>query len=402
MSNAPTAPNPSIARLIAEGFEIDILHQHLLVHSIPYLDQQRNLKLGTLVCPYVELGDQDTRPADHTMWLQGDLPHMADGRPMSQVVNHSNTHTLFDQFQAQHYLSNKNGEPDFPTNFYDKVAHYHILFVSQARVLYPNADGRTGIIHPQRDPNSVFRYPDTASARAGITAVTQRLAAERVAIVGTGGTGSYILDLLAKTPIKEVHLFDGDDFEPHTAFRAPGAASLDNLQARPKKVDYLHEAYDPMRRGIIPHPYHLEQDNVNELAGFNFVFVAVDNGPSRKLIADYLVAEGIPFIDVGMGVEQESEDGGVVSLSGTCRVTLATADKHDHLQQRMDFREDQEEVLYRSNIQVADLNALNAALAVLRWKQFMGFYSDQQQAHNLSFSLSLQSLGRAECPPFTG
>lgn len=68
----------------------------------------------------------------------------------------------------------------------------------------------------------------------------------------------------------------------------------------------------------------------------------------------------------------------------------------------LDFREDKEEVLYRSNIQVADLNALNATMAVLRWKQFMGFYSDQQQAHNLSFALSLQSLGRAECPPFTG
>jgi len=401
MSNAPTARNPSIAQLIAEGFEIDILHQHLLVHSIPYVDQQLNLKLGTLVCPYVELGDQDTRPADHTMWLQGDLPHMADGRPMSQVVNHSNTQTLFDQFQAQHYLSNKNGEADFPKNFYDKVAHYHTLFVSQARVHYPNADGRTGIVHPQRDRNSVFKYPDTASARAGITAVTQRLEVERVAIVGAGGTGSYILDLLAKTPIKEIHLFDGDDFEPHNAFRAPGAASLESLQSVPKKVDYFCKAYDPMRWGVIPHPYYLEQGNIEKLAGFDFVFVAVDNGPSRKLIANYLIKEGIPFIDVGMGIEQESEDGGAVSLSGTCRVTLASSDKHDHLQQHIDFREDQEEVLYRSNIQVADLNALNATLAVLRWKQFMGFYSDQQQAHNLSFALSLQSLGRAECPPFT-
>jgi len=169
----------------------------------------------------------------------------------------------------------------------------------------------------------------------------------------------------------------------------------------PKKVDYFCKAYDPMRWGVIPHPYYLEQGNIEKLAGFDFVFVAVDNGPSRKLIANYLIKEGIPFIDVGMGIEQESEDGGAVSLSGTCRVTLASSDKHDHLQQHIDFREDQEEVLYRSNIQVADLNALNATLAVLRWKQFMGFYSDQQQAHNLSFALSLQSLGRAECPPFT-
>lgn len=400
MPSAQIARNPSIERLIAEGFEVEILHQHLLVHSIPYLDQQLNLKLGTLACPYSELGDQDTRPGDHTMWLQGDLPHMANGRPMSQVVNHSNGQILFDQFQAQHYLSNKNDEPGFPGNFYDKVVHYHTLFVGQARVHFPNADGRTGVVHPQRDPHSVFRYPDTASARAGITAITQRLEVERVAIVGLGGTGSYILDLIAKTPIKEIHLFDGDDFEPHSAFRAPGAASIEILQTRPKKVDYFSNAYDPIRRGIIPHPLYLEQGNVDQLDGFNFVFIAVDHGPSRKLITEYLVASGIPFIDVGMGVEQEPE-GEAVLLSGTCRVTLATPEKHDHLQQRLDFRDDQEEVLYRSNIQVADLNALNATLAVLRWKQFMGFYSDQQQAHNLNFSLSLQSLGRAEFPPFS-
>ena len=32
----------------------------------------------------------------------------------------------------------------------------------------------------------------------------------KVAIVGLGGSGSYILDLIAKTPICEIHLYDGD------------------------------------------------------------------------------------------------------------------------------------------------------------------------------------------------
>lgn len=32
--------------------------------------------------------------------------------------------------------------------------------------------------------------------------------------------------------------------------------------------------------------------------------------------------------------------------------------------------------VYNKNIQIADLNALVAALAVLRWKKIMGFYHD--------------------------
>jgi tRNA A37 threonylcarbamoyladenosine dehydratase len=42
------------------------------------------------------------------------------------------------------------------------------------------------------------------------------------------GTGSYILDLLAKVPIREIHLCDGDDFARHNAFRA---------SARPAKTN---------------------------------------------------------------------------------------------------------------------------------------------------------------------
>lgn len=395
MSPKPIVLNPSIARLIEEGYEIEINHQHLLVHSIPYLNQAGELTFGTLACPYIEIGEQDTRPNDHTFWLRGEQPFMANGQPMSHVVNNSNPQTLFDQFIGQHYLSNK-ADNQTPANFYDKVVHYHTLFVSQARVKFPNADGRTNVVHAQRDEDSVFKYPDTASARAGITAITQRLEVTRIAIIGVGGTGGYILDLVAKTPVREIHLFDQDDFEPHNAFRAPGAASLDELRAKKKKVDYFKDAYDPMRRGIVPHPYHLDEGNVHELDGFDFVFIAVDQGSARKVLVNHLCQENIPFIDVGMGITRFEDEVGKPSLLGKCRVTLATATKHDHLGRSLDFEEDGQNALYRSNIQVADMNAINAAIAVLRWKQHMGFYVDQELAHNLNFTVNFQSLARSE------
>ena len=63
-----------------------------------------------------------------------------------------------------------------------------------------------------------------------------KLMNHKVAIIGLGGTGSYILDMLAKTPVSEIHLFDGDDFLTHNAFRSPGAASLDDLSKKQKNL----------------------------------------------------------------------------------------------------------------------------------------------------------------------
>lgn len=73
--------------------------------------------------------------------------------------------------------------------------------------------------------------------------ITAKLAVEKLAIVGLGGTGAYVLDLIAKTPVKEIHLFDGDKFSSHNAFRAPGAASIDDLHKQNLKVEYLHAIY---------------------------------------------------------------------------------------------------------------------------------------------------------------
>jgi hypothetical protein len=37
--------------------------------------------------------------------------------------------------------------------------------------------------------------------------------------------------------------------------------------------------------------------------------------------------------------------------------------------------------VYARNIQVADLNMVNAGLAVMRWKRYRGFYKDLEHEH---------------------
>ena len=43
-----------------------------------------------------------------------------------------------------------------------------------------------------------------------------------MAVIGLGGTGSYLIDFLVKTPVKEIRAFDPDRFFVHNAFRSPG------------------------------------------------------------------------------------------------------------------------------------------------------------------------------------
>ena len=75
-------------------------------------------------------------------------------------------------------------------------------------------------------------------AIGGIAAVSAKLRRHRIAIVGLGGTGAYVLDLVAKTPVAEIHLYDGDVFLQHNAFRSPGAASVADLRSNLSKVDF--------------------------------------------------------------------------------------------------------------------------------------------------------------------
>jgi hypothetical protein len=250
-------------------------------------------------------------------------------------------------------------------------------------VLKPGITPRTFASPEPGDDNDVFNYTETASDRAGVGALTERLVGATLVIVGLGGSGSYIFDLVAKTPAREIRLIDGDDFLQHNAFRAPGAPSLDQLREVPKKVDYYRSIYSRMHRGIVTYPVDIGPGNLHLLEGATFVFLCIDGGEAKRLAVEWLETRNVPFVDVGMGLELV--DG---SLGGILRVTASTPAKRDHVHQgRISFVVSKDEDdLYGSNIQVADLNALNAALAVIKWKKIRGFYRDLEQEHHCTYT----------------
>ncbi|MFP5040445.1 ThiF family adenylyltransferase [Parasediminibacterium sp. JCM 36343] len=237
--------------------------------------------------------------------------------------------------------------------------------------------------------NDIFKYPDTNSSRAKIDYLNYKFENQKIAIIGLGGTGSYILDFVSKTPVKEIHLFDGDTFQLHNAFRAPGATPTDKFDEldRLTKVGYYFEIYSNIHGGIIPHHKYVTKENIENLSGFDLVFISVDSNTARSEIINNLLSMNIAFIDVGLGVKIVDDH-----LIGTVRVTAGTNLKNDHLADRIGSMENEEENEYSTNIQIAELNCLNAVLAVIKWKKINGFYQDLKEEHNSLFFINTNKL----------
>jgi len=332
-------------------------------------------------------GDVTTTPGNHVAWFVGEHPCQKDGREIPQIKHTSQSTQLAQDIVVNHSFSNKPAQGY--ANYHQKMTRYIDIVSAPAQSVDPTATARTFKPVAASPEQSVFEYLDTASSRAGILAVSDKLKSSRVAIVGLGGTGSYVLDLVAKTPVREIHLFDADAFLQHNAFRAPSAASLDDLTRGLSKVAYFRALYSRMRRGIVAHEEHVSEENVEVLLGFDFVFLCLDNGPAKKLIVDRLSTGAMSFIDVGIGVEMVPES---LALWAICRVTTSTPDKRDHFSKRVSFADNNGDNPYDKNIQVADLNALNAALAVIKWKKVCGFYQDLEKEHNTTYTTSSNLL----------
>lgn len=234
----------------------------------------------------------------------------------------------------------------------------------------------------------IFKYPDTNSSRAKIDFLNRKFKGQKIAIIGMGGTGSYILDLVSKTPVDEIHIYDGDIFQIHNAFRAPGAISADKfeLDANLSKVNYYFDIYSKMHNGIIPHSKYVTEENLGEFRNIDYTFISVDKNKVRSMLVRELLKMNRTFIDVGMGVNMLED-----SLLGSIRVTAGTEKFNKHLEYRIGSEESDEND-YATNIQIADLNCLNAVLAVIKWKKLFGFYQDLKEEHNILFFINTNKL----------
>jgi len=377
MSTSPFAADPSTRRLLDEDYCLSVEGNHLIVEHVPYVTPDSVVAYGRLALPIVFSGTlvQDGA-GDHRIWFIGEQPCDAHGNPLPGPS--PEPHAITAQLIANFMISSKPKRSGTFSSVYEKITSYVRVLSHPAKILDEAATATPGAGWTEIPDDLPFVYPDTGTARAGLAEMNAVFRGHRIGIIGLGGTGSYILDQVAKTWVDSIDLFDGDMFDNHNAYRAPGAADIAELQLRPNKAEYFARQYSHMHTGITAHPEFVTADNLKELATFTFVFMAAADATDKPAILTWLRERHIPTIEVGMGIRDE---GG--HLSGLLAVV-------NH------FPEESEQVVsaasgganeYDRNIQVADLNSLNAMLAVINWKKRLGYYASAERIDESVYKL---------------
>lgn len=387
--------SPDLKLLRDEGYEVRVTEAgHLVISHVPYVNEQAQVGFGELVSTLNISGDVVSYSGDHVAFFVGGTPCNREGRPLDRLIHQPNLNQ-----QLETDLVAAVGMSSKPAENYRDYHHKMTTYVGMISAPAKSIDDTvSAITHPAMeddDPTGPFEYLDSASSRAGIAAITNKLRLSKVVIVGAGGTGSYVLDLIAKTPLEEIHLYDGDVLYSHNAFRAPGAAPLDVLRTKPMKVNYLADTYSKMKRKIVPHPVYVGASNVDELHDADFVFLTMEGGDVKRLIVNKLVEFRVPFVDVGIGLNVVGDQlqGAVQTITRTPADIGRTPERH-----QIAYAVADEDDIYDLNIQIADLNALNAALAVIRWKRLFGFYGDLEDEHYSAYTIDGNHLVNEDLP----
>lgn len=379
MSSLPSGPDDPVGRLYADGYDLVLQHGHLVARRIPYLSPGGVRTDGILALPVSDNGGVIADAiGNHTIWFAGEEPRDERGTALGGVMNPARD--IGNGLTAAYQLSFKPPGTGVYASLYEKVRSYARILANPAQGMRPEVTATPGAAFQVVEDGLPFVYRDTNATRAGLTALNTVFRGHTVAIVGLGGTGSYILDQVAKTWVDRIIVIDGDILENHNAFRAPGAASLASLQARQNKAEYFAGEYSRMHTGITAHGEYLTKDNLHLLEGATFVFLAAADAAERPAIIAWLGDHQVPFIDAGMGVSRTD-----TGLTGLVKATAYLPGRDYAVPAAPPTPPGDDD--YGANIQVADLNALNALLAVIRWKRHLGYYATESLSDETVFKL---------------
>lgn len=375
--------NNDIRCLVEKGYSVAFDSNYLVIRDIPYLDSERKLQIGAIVAK-LEFIDQDrVTQTDHQICFAGSVPHGQDGTPIPNLGGGPTQLALSEASKdvvVQRSFSNKPIATGKFQDFFEKIESYVAIISGPAMALH-GASPYTFRAVKEVVSDSVFKFHDTLTSRAEITDLSAKFKDDVIAVIGLGGTGAYVLDFMTKTPVREIRAFDPDPFHVHNAFRSPGRVEASELGNT--KADVYLSRYSNFRKGLSVYPKFIDASCSDDLNGVTFAFVCVDKGSSRAEAFDLLISKDIAFIDVGMGLNRKKGP-----LNGMLRMTYYSAEQGQKVRD-MGLAEvvDSPQDMYRANIQISELNALNACLAVIKFKQLRGFYSEELPYYNLLFEI---------------
>ena len=385
--------NDDLRRLVEKGYAVAFDTNHLVVRDIPYLDSENKLQVGAIVAKLEFIDQERVTQTDHQVFFAGSVPCGLDRKSILNLGGGPTQLTLSEASKdvvVERSFSNKPKNTGKFLDFFDKIESY-VAIISGPAIELHGANPYTFRVVEDVASDSVFKFHDTLTSRAEITDLAAKFKDDVIAVIGLGGTGAHVLDFVVKTPVREIRAFDLDLFRVHNAFRSPGR--LEQTELGQSKAEVYRRRYDNFRKGLSATATFIDASCPDDLDDVTFAFVCVDKGSSRAGIFDLLISKGIPFIDVGMGLNRTRGP-----LNGMLRTTYYSAEHSQKVRAKgLAPMVDSPDDLYQTNIQISELNALNACLAVIRFKQLRGFYFEEIPYYNLLLELGdLQIVGESE------
>jgi molybdopterin/thiamine biosynthesis adenylyltransferase len=148
----------------------------------------------------------------------------------------------------------------------------------------------------------------------GTTRLLKRL---EIGVVGASGTGSWVIEMLARLGVGKLVLVDPDKVEDKNLNRIVNATKADADAGRPK-VEVMQEAIERMGFGTLVAP--LAQDLrsptvLRRLASCDVIFGCVDSPFARSLLNTLATHYLLPYFDVGVRLQADGR-GGISAIYG--------------------------------------------------------------------------------------
>lgn len=244
----------------------------------------------------------------------------------------------------------------------------------------------------------------------------RRLQDLRVGVVGCGGTGSAVVQLLAHLGVGHLVLVDPDVVETSNLNRLVGATRADACRSR-HKVNVARRAVrrvNPTARvRALPVPLG-DPAAVEALKGLDTLFGCTDNHGSRLILNQLAVQYLIPYLDLGAGLavaggQRLAAGGGQVQLVRPGSFCLACIDGFDRTQAALDLMSPlaRERQVARGYVQGLDLPTpavlfLNAQVAALAVTEFANLWTGYKEPSSLLYydllRARLTPAGAEHCP----
>jgi len=129
--------SPDLKRLQDEGYEIAVDGAYLFTRNLPYLNSDKHVLYGTLVCLLtLATPTRAGSPQDHTIYFIGAIPCDADGNALTAIINQSLKQQLTNTLTVDHFFSSRPPSGNYP-DFYEKISTYAKILGSQAQSIDP-------------------------------------------------------------------------------------------------------------------------------------------------------------------------------------------------------------------------------------------------------------------------